>query len=240
VRDLFDFARAVIEEWKGWLSGSLPMVAIATLSLLKPDIAPLPLWAWITLVFAAGFTCAVYRVYRTVRTALSEAEEKLRQKIKVSFGEQISGCVVPTSITSTNTQAKWVRLKLEADGVGVVQDCGVTLVGLSRDNKQIFDGESIALNMARSLPPRFDRKDLQDQVPEYADLLGITDQNQIILPLPPGTGLPNSIKNQSTLFAANGNYIFKLVVASPATKSVTTYVRMHWTNDWNLVRFYSI
>jgi hypothetical protein len=134
------------------------MAVIAALALLKPDIAPLPSGIWIFLIFIAGFAVATFRAYRTARCAQLIAEERLRPKIRVSFGEGVPGCIVPTSITGTNIQAKWIRLRLEADCVGVVPNCSVTLIGLSRDNNTIFDGESIALNMARSISPPFDRK----------------------------------------------------------------------------------
>jgi hypothetical protein len=64
------FTLAVIEEWKGWLSGSLPMVVLATIAWIYPQIAPLPILDWAALVFVAGFACAVFRVYRKAQSKL--------------------------------------------------------------------------------------------------------------------------------------------------------------------------
>jgi hypothetical protein len=77
VRFLKDFFIAVVEEWKGWITGSLPMAAIAAIALIKPQIAPLPIWEWLILIFVAGFSCAAFRVYRTVRLAEIAAVDKL-------------------------------------------------------------------------------------------------------------------------------------------------------------------
>jgi hypothetical protein len=67
LRLIGEFFLAVVEEWKGWLTGSLPMAVIAMGALIKPEIAPLPIWEWAILVFVAGFVCAVFRVYRSAR-----------------------------------------------------------------------------------------------------------------------------------------------------------------------------
>lgn len=71
------FCIEVLEEWKGWVTGSLPMAVIAVIALIKPDIAPLPLWAWALLIFVAGFVCAVFRVYRKAKSQYEEIKTKL-------------------------------------------------------------------------------------------------------------------------------------------------------------------
>jgi hypothetical protein len=239
---LKDFVFAVLREWKVWLAESAVMIALAVTLLVKPDIAPLPAWLWFVLVFVVGLLVASFKAFKAARMAQLTAEESLRPKIKASFGEHIPGCVVATSITGTDIQAKWVRIKVEADNAGGdVADCSVTLVGLSRNNQTIFDNESIALNMARSTPPRADLKDLRDQVPEFGDVIGITSQNQIGIAIPnDGRGIPNHIANQGNIFGPSGDYIFKLIVSAPTTGSVTRYIRMHWDGDWRTVRLYSI
>jgi hypothetical protein len=59
-----DFARAIIDEWKDWLTGSLPMAGIAVTSLINPDWIHLPLWTWALLIFVGGLLFAMFRVYR--------------------------------------------------------------------------------------------------------------------------------------------------------------------------------
>jgi hypothetical protein len=62
-----DFACEIVEEWKAWLTGSIPMAAIALLSLADPDWVRLPLWIWAIVIFVAGLVVAMFRVYRDLR-----------------------------------------------------------------------------------------------------------------------------------------------------------------------------
>src|SRR5712691_152114 len=77
MRLLWEFLVVVVEEWKGWLTGSLPMAVIAVVALIHPDIAPLSHWVWVLLVFGAGFGTAVFRVWRNLKLD----KLSLRQKI---------------------------------------------------------------------------------------------------------------------------------------------------------------
>jgi len=67
LRLAFDFAREIIEEWKAWLTGSIPMAGIAILSLVDPEWVRLPIWTWAILIFVAGLVFAMFRVYRDLR-----------------------------------------------------------------------------------------------------------------------------------------------------------------------------
>ncbi len=64
---LCDFAQEVTEAWKGWLTGSLPMTALAVASLVDPDWIRLPIWAWALAIFVVGLVLAMFRVYRDLR-----------------------------------------------------------------------------------------------------------------------------------------------------------------------------
>jgi hypothetical protein len=72
-----EFILSILEEWKGWITGSLPMAVIAAAALIKPDLAPLPVWQWLILIFVAGLSCAIFRVYKRVRFAELSARKKL-------------------------------------------------------------------------------------------------------------------------------------------------------------------
>lgn len=237
---LKDFIFALFREWKVWLTDSIVMVIIAMALLVKPELAPLPLWLWILIVFGAGLLVASFKAFKAARTAQLTAEDASRPKIKVSFGEHVAGCVVSTTVGTRKTPAKWIRLKIEADSVGEVSDCSVTLVGLSRNNVTIFDNESIALNMARSDPPG-DKKHVRDGVPEYADIVGITAFNRVFITPPThGTGLPNSLGDHDKIFSGSGDYVFNLVASAPTTRSVKCSVIMHWAGDWKTVSFHPL
>ena len=74
-----DFAHEIVEEWKGWLTGSLPMAGITVISLVNPDWVHLPIWAWVVLIFVAGLLSAMFRVYRELRNQ--------RDAIRQQFGD---------------------------------------------------------------------------------------------------------------------------------------------------------
>ena len=62
-----DFAHEIVAEWKGWLTGSLPMVGVAVTSLVTPEWIHFPLWTWALLIFVGGLLLAMFRVYRELR-----------------------------------------------------------------------------------------------------------------------------------------------------------------------------
>ena len=77
VRLVHDFSQEIIEEWKGWLTGSLPMAGIAVTSLVDPDWVRLPLWVWALLIFVGGLLLAMFRVYRDLRRERDALQERL-------------------------------------------------------------------------------------------------------------------------------------------------------------------
>lgn len=72
-----EFAHEIVEEWKGWLTGSLPMAALAIVSLANPEWTRLPVWVWAILIFVAGLLHAMFRVYRELRRQRDALQEKL-------------------------------------------------------------------------------------------------------------------------------------------------------------------
>ncbi len=72
-----DFAHEIVDEWKGWLTGSLPMAGLATMSLVNPDWVHLPLWTWALVIFVAGLLFAMFRVYRELRRQRDALYERL-------------------------------------------------------------------------------------------------------------------------------------------------------------------
>ena len=72
-----DFVHEIVEEWKGWLTGSLPMASIATAGLVMPEWTHLPLWMWALLIFVAGLLLAMFRVYRDLRQQRDSLQKQL-------------------------------------------------------------------------------------------------------------------------------------------------------------------
>lgn len=79
-----DFAHEIVAEWKGWLTGSLPMAGIAVTSLVNPEWVHFPLWTWALLIFVGGLLLAMFRVYRELRherDALQRSLAALQQSL---------------------------------------------------------------------------------------------------------------------------------------------------------------
>ena len=72
-----DFTREIIGEWKGWLTGSLPMASIAVTSLVNPEWIHFPLWTWALLIFVGGLLLAMFRVYRELRQQRDALQQSL-------------------------------------------------------------------------------------------------------------------------------------------------------------------
>src|SRR5450631_4161211 len=72
-----DFAHEIVGEWKGWLTGSLPMSCIAVTSLVNPEWIHFPLWTWALLIFVAGLLLAMFRVYRELRQQRDALQQSL-------------------------------------------------------------------------------------------------------------------------------------------------------------------
>lgn len=72
-----DFAHEIVGEWKGWLTGSLPMAGITITGLAQPDWIHLPVWMWALLIFVAGLLLAMFRVYRDLRHQRDALQQSL-------------------------------------------------------------------------------------------------------------------------------------------------------------------
>lgn len=72
-----DFAHEIVAEWKGWLTGSLPMASIAVTSLVNPEWIHFPLWTWALLIFVGGLLLAMFRVYRELRQQRDALQQSL-------------------------------------------------------------------------------------------------------------------------------------------------------------------
>lgn len=80
------FVQEIVGEWKGWLTGSLPMASIAVTSLVNPEWIHFPLWTWVLLIFVVGLLLAMFRVYRDLRNQRDVLQQSLdRLDIAGSF-----------------------------------------------------------------------------------------------------------------------------------------------------------
>ena len=72
-----DFVQEIVREWKGWLTGSLPMASIAVTGLVNPEWIHFPLWTWALLIFVAGLLLAMFQVYRDLRNQRDVLQQSL-------------------------------------------------------------------------------------------------------------------------------------------------------------------
>ena len=199
-------------------------------------LALLPQWTLSTwVILTLGLLLVVlfegsYRRHLKVKIENSELKERLRPKIKCAFHKKVPGCFVRTFFTHTKQQANYVRLRIDADTVGYIPECIAHLTAMTRNGVKMFEDEAIALPIAPAerQDPTF--KNIYDGVPAFADLLVLTDKNEVFFP--PNVYIPNSI-NLQTLFAQTGDYTFTVVVSSPITVSRKEVLKFQWAGDWN-------
>jgi len=78
-----EFAREIVDAWRAWLTGSLPMVALSLASLVNPQWTRFPPWVWMLLIFIAGLFFATFRVYRELRAPRDVLHRRLA---RISIG----------------------------------------------------------------------------------------------------------------------------------------------------------
>lgn len=227
---LRDFAKAVAAHWLSLMSGA-PSVFLAIGAALVPDVT-----AKILLVAVAMF-CAVaaaYFVWRVERQKVIELNARLRPRLKCAFSHDLPGCVVRTrleyptgSYTEGSVGATYFRLRIETVTDLPVLGMVANLIQISRDSVPIYNQGPLSLCIAPAERDDPTRKDAIPSVPEYADVLAVTDDGRIIMPLP---FIPNSL-NIGEIFGVYGTYTFAIVVAAPGCPRATANLRFKWAGN---------
>jgi len=215
------------------------------------NLLPSMPWGWWVVVAAIILLIAAiegsYRHYMKAAKRIEILEERVRPKLKCSFGQNIPGCFNKDStihiITFRGTEqyreslkSHYCRIKIEANCVGHVQNCSGRLICIKKDGIIIFDRESFHLTFAPAERPNPRFKDVNDKVPEFLDVMALTEENEVLITTPNFTN-PSSF-DQNKIFSERGNYLLSIVVSSPVTVSIPIDVGLRWTRDWNTSEVY--
>jgi hypothetical protein len=76
---LHEFTGKVVEEWKAWLTGSIPMAGLTVVGLVNPAWTAFPFWLWGILIFVAGLWAAMFHVYRKLRQQHDDLRARLSE-----------------------------------------------------------------------------------------------------------------------------------------------------------------
>jgi hypothetical protein len=169
-----------------------------------------------------------------------------RKRILCQFDPAIRGCVVdgtlsygPTFVAPSNVTVwdaspppeRWrcFRVQLEPAGEYDAPDCGGAVVSIElADGSWTYHDHPIALAIAPPDRPNPHVKHLRARVPEYLNVLAVTDHNQVLVlghPLPASTDFER-------LFSAPGTFIFDIAVSAPGFPSEFVAMLLRWTGDW--------
>ena len=76
---LHEFTGKIVEEWKAWLTGSIPMAGLTVIGLVNPAWTAIPYWLWGILIFVAGLWSAMFHVYRKLRQQHDDLRARLSE-----------------------------------------------------------------------------------------------------------------------------------------------------------------
>jgi len=171
-----------------------------------------------------------YRMWKDGQRKIVELEGRLANKMTVSFGPDIPGCVVSTNFTH-GIRARFFRLKVENSGGRFLQNCSGQVTRIEKNGAATRYGDSLKLTWAPAEGQNSTFVDLRDQVPEFLDLLAVTEKNVVALATP-GFRLPNAILD---LLDEPAEYRLRVVISSPNTTSCDVDLVLKWTGNWETV-----
>ncbi len=188
---------------------------------------------WLIVFF---LVVAPYHLWREQRKKIESFEDKLKPKLKCSFGSDVPACVVPTTFTGTGTEVTYYRVKLENTGAEAVHDCSGHLISIDIDGRRGWDFGSQALPIAPGHRPEPTSKDVMDLVPEFLDVFYIDEHDQVSIVWPHNAPKPNAFPD--FFFSEHAKFVFHIVVSAPSTSSVPVDVTLDWAGDRKTARVY--
>ena len=201
--------------------------------------------AWLLFLL---FVYAPYRVWLKDSKRADNAEAQLRPRLKCSF-DKSHGCQHKTKLQArapipgtgmqvvASSRVRFFRVRIEAEGIGVIKDCSGHLLSLKRNGRTLFDHDSITLPIAPAERENPTVKDIRAGVPEYLDVFLLMDTNHVKI-TSPGFLLPISL-DANTLFSGPGEYTFHVVVSAPESPPVPVDIVLKWTGDWETAEAYA-
>ena len=171
----------------------------------------------------------VWLIYRYIRREFeSELVSRTTPKLNGEFSETIPGCKVPTSLGGS-IGADYFRIKVEIKDFGYLDGCQGRLVSIKKNGALLSAGEILTLPFAPADDPKATAKTIYLGVPEFLDVLSVTQYNQVIITTN-GFVLPNSI-DQTKLFSETGIYDLEVTLTAPATAPKNISLKFTWLGN---------
>jgi hypothetical protein len=218
-----EYVSFIFTNWWSRLSGglSIPFALISAFTTGGERVLFVIL-AFLSLLVSVGFLIA----------RILELKEKLRPKLKVSCGPNVDGCHVVTSIGIAPHQkvALYLRVMVEVDGVGDLEDCTGTLIRIEKGAAAKLGHERLGLTFAAGVEAAATSRRLRNKVPDFLDILMITEDREIV-PCTSGFVCPRSIDLRE-IFSERGIYILTLILNGKDSPSQEIPLQFHWGGNY--------
>jgi hypothetical protein len=159
-----------------------------------------------------------------------------RPRLRCSFDMNDPGCRRPnTAINvsdiaynhlSIQTRCDWYRVKVETRGTENICGCRGRLISIKRGEAVLLSGENPVLPFAPYERSDAVAKTIHPNVPEYLDLLAITEFNQVIIILHEFQG--STSVNWPDIFSLQGDYLIEIAVVSDNAPSASLRLLFKW------------
>ena len=181
------------------------------------------------LLASGGVVWLIYQITRR------EFERLYKPALKCTFDMKDAGCVhrnikasiieFPSGKFLEERRCDWYRLRIDAEGRNVL-GCHARLISVERDGEFVFGGDSPPLPIAH-----FGESDatINRGVPEYADLLGVYENNTVDLYVP--VNRRSLSVDWGNLFSRPGNYQIKDAIVAPDSEPALINLIFKWNVD---------
>lgn len=168
-------------------------------------------------------------------------------KLRCSFDLNDPGCrrantivsyqIVP-SMQPVQMKCNWLRLRVDSDSTENVTECRGRLIHIKRGGEWVLSGENPILPFAQAEQPDATNKVIHPGIPEFLDLIFVTELNQVSLT--PHRLVGSTSIDWRNLFSQHGEYEIRVaVVAAQGIPSVID-VLFHWAGEFSEARFSTV
>jgi len=208
-------------ELEGWRTAAIVACSIIAIRLLLA-----PYWIWEEANARAG----------RLQTEIETLADQLNPPLECSCGMDVIGCTIDTVMTTRQggIPVRYFRVRVVRKGLGSLPGCTGSLLEV-RGPAGSFNEQTIALHFAPADAPDSVLKTIRSGVPEYLDIVAVTSDGSVFLPV---ASRPNSFPRD--FFISQGEYRFSIVIASPTTPSVAMSLSFEWTGDRNTAKISSV
>lgn len=183
----------------------------------------------------------IWFVYRYLRRQFEADYAELTKPLLVcAFSAVDLGCCVSdvtisfrafenSVLVNKHVMSDYYRVKVETTSPFPINGCAGFVTTIDRDGTSIFSGHNLHLTFAPAEGADAVSKQIRPGVPEYLDLLAITEHDQIIIATK-GYSHP-SVASYPELFANTGLYTLHVVVSSANAPAARITIDLNWNGS---------